>query len=41
MNEVVKKSYVVVAMVVLGVFAAITATLIAWPAIAYLGGKLL
>jgi hypothetical protein len=38
MNEVVKKSYLVV---VLGVFAAITATLIAWPAIAYLGGKLL
>jgi hypothetical protein len=29
MNEVVKKSYLVVVLVVLGVFAAITATLIA------------
>ena len=37
----VKDSYTIAVMAVLGVFASISATLIAWPALAYLGAKLM
>ena len=37
----VKASYTVAVMMVLGVFAFVSATLIAWPALAYLGAKLM
>ena len=37
----VKASYTVAIMSVLGVFAFVTAVLVAWPALAYLGSKLL
>ena len=37
----VKASYTVAVMAVLGVFAFISAVLIAWPALAYLGAKLM
>ena len=37
----VKASYTVAMMAVLGVFAFVSATLIAWPALAYLGAKLM
>ena len=37
----VKASYTVVIMSVLGVFAFVSAVLIAWPALAYLGAKML
>ena len=36
----VKASYTIAVMAVLGVFAFISAVLIAWPALAYLGAKL-
>ena len=36
----VKASYTIVVMGVLGIFAFISAVLIAWPALAYLGAKL-
>jgi hypothetical protein len=36
----VKASYTVAVMAVLGVFAFVSATLIAWPALAYLGAKM-
>ena len=36
----VKASYTVAIMSVLGVFAFVSATLIAWPALAYLGAKM-
>lgn len=36
-----KTGYVIALLVTLGVFAAITAVLIAWPALAYLGSKLM
>ena len=36
----VKASYTVVVMGVLGVFAFVSAVLIAWPALAYLGAKM-
>ena len=36
----VKASYTVAVMAVLGVFAFVSATLIAWPALAYLASKL-
>ena len=36
----VKASYTIVVMGVLGLFAIISAVLIAWPALAYLGAKL-
>ena len=36
-----KTSYTIAVMAVLGVFAFISATLIAWPALAYLGAKLM
>jgi hypothetical protein len=38
--NVVKSSYTVAVMAVLGVFAFISAVLIAWPALAYLASKL-
>ncbi len=38
--NVVKASYTVSIMCVLGVFAFVSATLIAWPALAYLGAKM-
>ena len=34
-----KSTYVVVALAILGVFAFITAVLVAWPAVAYLASK--
>jgi len=37
----IKASYTIAVMAVLGVFAFISATLIAWPALAYLGAKLM
>lgn len=37
----VKASYTIAVMAVLGVFAFASATLIAWPAMAYLGAKLM
>jgi hypothetical protein len=39
--DTVKASYTVAVMAVLGVFALVSATLIAWPALAYLGAKLM
>jgi hypothetical protein len=38
--EVAKSSYLVLIMALLGVFAFISAVLIAWPAVAYIGAKL-
>ncbi|MBW2450979.1 MAG: hypothetical protein JRE16_08020 [Deltaproteobacteria bacterium] len=38
--SVAKASYTVAIMTVLGVFAFVSAVLIAWPALAYLGSKL-
>ena len=38
--ETVKTSYLILTIGVLGVFAFISAVLIAWPALAYLGAKL-
>ena len=38
--ETAKSTYVVAVLAVLGVFAFITAVLIAWPALAYFGSKL-
>ena len=37
----VRASYTVAVMAVLGVFAFISAVLVAWPALAYLGAKLM
>lgn len=37
--ETAKSTYVVVVLTVLGVFAFITAVLVAWPAVAYLASK--
>lgn len=37
----VRASYTITIMGVLGVFAFVSATLLAWPALAYLGAKLL
>jgi hypothetical protein len=37
---VVKSSYLVIIIALLGVFAFISAVLIAWPALAYIGAKL-
>ena len=39
--EVAKSGYDIALLVALGVFAAITAILIAWPALAYIGSKLM
>jgi len=36
-----KSGYVVALLVTLGIFAAISAVLIAWPALAYLGSKMM
>jgi len=41
MIDVAKSSYLVAILALLGVFAFISATLIAWPALAYLGAKLM
>ena len=41
MMDVAKSSYLVIVIAVLGVFAFISAVLIAWPALAYLGAKLM
>ncbi len=38
--DTVKSSYLVVVIAALGVFAFLTAVLIAWPALAYIGAKL-
>lgn len=38
--NVAKSSYTVAVMAVLGIFAFVSAVLIAWPALAYLGSKL-
>ena len=38
--NVVKSSYLVLIIAILGVFAFISAVLIAWPALAYIGAKL-
>jgi hypothetical protein len=40
MIDVVKSSYLVIIIALLGVFAFISAVLIAWPALAYIGAKL-
>ena len=40
MMDVAKSSYLVIVIAVLGVFAFISAVLIAWPALAYIGSKL-
>jgi hypothetical protein len=40
MMETVKSSYLVMVIGLLGVFAFISAVLIAWPALAYIGSKL-
>lgn len=40
MMEVVKSSYLVLVIALLGVFAFISAVLIAWPALAYISSKL-
>jgi len=40
MMDVAKSSYLVIVIAVLGVFAFISAVLIAWPALAYIGAKL-
>lgn len=39
--EMAKTGYVIALLLTLGVFAAISAVLIAWPALAYLGSKLM
>ena len=39
--EMAKSGYVIALLVALGVFAAITAVLVAWPALAYIGSKLM
>jgi hypothetical protein len=40
MMETVKTSYLVLVLSILGVFAFISAVLIAWPALSYIGAKL-
>ena len=40
MMDVVKNSYLVLVIAALGIFAFISAVLIAWPALAYIGSKL-
>ena len=40
MMDLVKSSYLVLVIALLGVFAFISAVLIAWPALAYIGAKL-
>jgi hypothetical protein len=39
--ETAKTGYVITLLVTLGIFASISAVLIAWPALAYLGSKLI
>ena len=40
MMDTIKSSYLVVILAILGVFAFVSAVLIAWPALAYLGARL-
>ena len=40
MMDTVKSSYLALTLTILGVFAVVSAILIAWPALAYLGAKL-
>ena len=40
MMETIKSSYLAVILSILGIFALISAVLIAWPALAYIGAKL-
>lgn len=40
MMDTVKSSYLALTLTILGVFAVISAVLIAWPALSYLGAKL-
>jgi len=40
MMDTVKSSYLALTLTILGVFAVISAVLIAWPALAYIGSKL-
>ena len=40
MVDIAKSSYLVIVIALLGVFAFISAVLIAWPALAYIGAKL-
>jgi len=40
MMDTVKSSYLALTLTILGVFAVVSAVLIAWPALAYLGAKL-
>ena len=40
-SETAKSGYVITLLVGLGVFASVSALLIAWPALAYLGSKLI
>ena len=40
MMETIKSSYLVVILAILGVFAFVSAVLIAWPALSYLGARL-
>ncbi len=40
MMETVKSSYLTVVLSILGVFAVVSAVLIAWPALSYLGAKM-
>ena len=40
MMDTVKSSYLALTLTILGVFAFVSAVLIAWPALAYLGAKL-
>lgn len=40
MMDTIKSSYLVLVLTTLGVFAFVSAVLVAWPALAYLGAKL-
>jgi len=40
MMDTVKSSYLALTLTILGIFAVISAVLIAWPALSYLGAKL-
>jgi len=40
MMDTIKSSYLVLILAILGVFAFVSAVLIAWPALAYLGARL-
>lgn len=40
MMDTIKSSYLVLVLTILGIFAFVSAVLVAWPALAYLGAKL-